>query len=65
MATRTFPLADKALGGTLERRLRKQRQAGMTNSAIAEDLADDGIDVSRETVRKWCIELGIDQERAS
>lgn len=58
---RVFPLADRALGGTLERRLRKQREAGTAYKAIANDLQEDGIDVSGETVRKWCLELGIEK----
>lgn len=57
---RVFPLADRALGGTLERRLRKLRESGLAYKAIADDLAEDGIDVSGETVRKWCHDLGIE-----
>lgn len=61
MATRTLPLVDRALGGTLEARLRKGRSEGLTHAEIAEDLAAEvQIVVSRETVRKWCHELGIE-----
>jgi hypothetical protein len=66
MAVRTAPLVDKALGGrgALKRRLRTGRRAGHSNQQIADAIgAELGIDLSRETVRKWCRDLGIDQEQ--
>ena len=56
---RVFPLADKALGGTLARRLRKERDSGSSFAEIARELEADGIVVSSETVRKWCRDLGM------
>lgn len=53
-ATDIFPLANKALGGQLARRLAKARIAGSSFEAIARDLTIDGVTVSGETVRKWC-----------
>lgn len=61
MATRTLPLVDRALGGTLQARLQKGRSDGLSHGQIADDLAAEvGIVVSRETVRKWCHELRIE-----
>jgi hypothetical protein len=60
MAQRIYPLIDRALGGTLEARLRLLREAGESYDEIAHDLRGDNITVSGETVRKWCIDLGIE-----
>lgn len=57
---RIFPLADRVLGGKLKKRLRDKRKAGASFDAIARELADEGIEVSGETVRQWCHELGIE-----
>ncbi len=55
-----YPLADRALGGTLERRLRRWRKEGRSYEQIARAVGDEGIDVSGETIRKWVVALGID-----
>lgn len=65
MAIRTYPLANKALGGRLPARLRKARKDGLSNQQIADALAVDGIAVSRETIRTWCRELGLDEKAAA
>lgn len=54
-----FPLADKALGGELERRLRDARGRGDSFADIARDLDRDGVRLSGETIRRWCHELNI------
>lgn len=59
--TSTFPLADKALDGQLETRLRDARAAGESFEEIARKLHNDGIAISGETVRKWCHDLGIEE----
>jgi hypothetical protein len=61
MAKQTlFPLIDKALGGTLEDRLRTLRtDEALSYDDIARQLADHDIIVSGELVRSWCLELGI------
>jgi len=61
----TFPLADRALGGTLERRLRRWRKEERSYDAIARLLADEGIQVTDETVRRWANDLGIKKGRAA
>lgn len=59
-----FPLADKALGGTLEARLRAAREKNESFDEIAIGLRADDIRVSGETVRQWCHTLGIEEARA-
>lgn len=56
-----FELANMALGGQLEDRLSEWRADGLTIDRIAQRLQGDGIDVSRETVRRWLLKLGIDE----
>lgn len=63
--SRIFPLADRVLGGQLAQRLRDQRAAGSSFDFIARGLSAEGIEVSGETVRTWCVELEIESERAS
>lgn len=55
-----YPLADKALDGSLAERLRGYRDDGLSFYAIRDALRDLGIAVSHETVRRWCAELGIE-----
>lgn len=65
MAQRIYPLIDRALGGRLESRLRLLRESGISYDLIAISLRDDSVTVSGETVRKWCIELGIEPMKES
>ena len=60
-----YPLADRVLGGTLQQRLVDARNGGESYDDIARGLHAEGIAVSGETVRKWCLELDIETERAS
>lgn len=60
MAQRIYPLIDRALGGTLEARLRQLRSEGTSYDEIAIELRGDSVTVSGETIRKWCLELGIE-----
>jgi len=63
-----FPLADKALGGSLVGLLRDRRGEGESYEDIARELHGLGVAVSGETVRKWCAEHAITKpvpERAS
>jgi transposase-like protein len=59
MARPTRDLVDLALGGTLDIQLRQWREWGLSFEAIAERLREDGIAVSRETVRRWIRELEV------
>ena len=61
----SFPLANKALGGTLKTRLRTARRRGASFEEIARGLHTDGVPLSSETIRRWCHELGIEEEVAS
>lgn len=57
MAATTFDLANLVLGGRLNQKLRRWRDQGRTLDTIAADLRAQGIDVSRETVRRWYLAL--------
>ncbi len=57
-----YPLADLALDGKLGDRLRTLRNEKVSFQEIAYDLRADGVTVSGETVRQWCIQLGIHRE---
>jgi hypothetical protein len=55
----TRELADRLLGGNLRDRLVVEVSEGYSLQAIADGLAIDGVDVSRETVRRWCKFYGL------
>lgn len=59
-----FPLIDRALGGDLESRLREWRSTTPPTSfeRIAHELRAEDVVVSSETVRRWCNDLGIEQD---
>ena len=59
-----FPLVDRALGGDLEARLREWRTTSPPTSyeQIGHLLRSEDVVVSSETVRRWCIELGIESD---
>jgi hypothetical protein len=59
-----FPLIDRALGGDLEARLREWRSTTPPTSfeRIAHELRAEDVVVSSETVRRWCNDLGIEQD---
>lgn len=50
-----YPLADRILGGDLADRLKAFRANGLSFESIARELSSEGIEVSGETVRKWCV----------
>lgn len=52
-----YPLADKALEGKLAARLAAGRAEGLSYYELRDELRDQGIAVSHETVRRWCLEL--------
>lgn len=55
--TGTFPLYDRLTGGTLAKNLASMRADGKTYLEIAVFLRNEhGIDVSLDTVRRWCID---------
>lgn len=56
-------MADRALGGTLSKRLHRWHREGRSLHAISALLRDEGIEVSTETVRRWCKREGIDTSR--
>lgn len=60
MATPILPLVDRILGGRTSQILQRYRDEGLSNEAIARRLVlDHDIDVTAETVRKWCAELDV------
>lgn len=54
---RTLAVLDNVLNGQLADRLRADRARGLTHERIAEDLRSEGIDVSRESVRRYLKKL--------
>lgn len=57
MSTPIFPHIDRALGGRLVAILRRYRGDGLTYQQIALQLhIDHDVNVTAETVRKWCRE---------
>jgi hypothetical protein len=60
-----YPLANRILDGRLRTMLRRWRHQGLSYAQIAYKLhGDHGITVSDETVRMWCLRLGIDEATA-
>jgi len=55
--TDLYPIVDKALDGGLKDYLTARRTAGESYDEIARQLHGEGIAVSGETVRKWCLSL--------
>lgn len=52
-----YDLANLALGGRLPEILAEARGAGTTYDDIALALRLQGVEVSGETVRQWCLEV--------
>ena len=64
--TSSYALIDRLIGGTLEQRLRDQREAGLSFADIRLDLyAEHDVNVSTDTLRRWCNELGIEKAGAA
>lgn len=62
MAT-SFEMANRAHNGGLTSRLGAMRSEGLSIEEMTERFVDDGYQVSRETVRRWCREAGIPTHR--
>lgn len=58
---RQYPLIDRILDGQLERRLRAARKRKVSYFTLAAQFTSEGFAVSPETVRAWCVELGIEK----
>lgn len=56
-----WQIVDLALGGTLEDDFGRMRAEGQSFDDIARWLDTRGVDVTGETVRSWCIGMGIHQ----
>lgn len=54
-----YDLVNLALGGGLEELLRTSRERGESHDSICRALHDAGIDLTAETIRRWCRDLGI------
>lgn len=53
-----FKLADRALGGTLEERLRTYAAAGVPRRAAARLINDElGVDINPQTIQRWMREV--------
>lgn len=64
MRTSTFPLVDRhVFGGTFVDKLRQWRAEGVSHAEIAYVLrSEHDVAVSKETVRRWCIENDAEPE---
>lgn len=58
-----FEIVDRAHSGKLGDRLRELRRSGLSIDQMTDALAEDGYEVSRETVRRWCDRVGISTAR--
>lgn len=66
MGETIYSMLDRLLGGTLEDRLRRWSDDGLSLAAITKRLlVEHDIDVSTDTVRRWLDELGIEKAKAS
>lgn len=66
MSRAILPLVDRALNGQLKARLDADRAAGCSYDDIARALhSENVVTVTGETIRKWCIELGITTQGAA
>ena len=54
MRTGTFPLHNRLLDGKLVKMLADWRAEGLSHEQIARELHAKGVEVSTETVRRWC-----------
>lgn len=62
--TKTFPLANLALGGRLAELLTAWRTAGLSHASIARKMQSEyGLEVNPELVRSWCREAGLETGR--
>lgn len=60
----TFGVTDKALDGKLAIELRRMRRVEfLTFDEMVQSFAGRGIEVSRETLRRWCHDLGIEAKK--
>lgn len=57
MAATTYDMANLVLKGQLDHCLIRWRYEGKTLDDIAVDLRGRGVDVSRETVRRWYVRM--------
>jgi hypothetical protein len=57
--TSSYRVANRALAGRLPQRLRARSEAGASVDEITDWLHGQGISVSRETVRRWMRDLGV------
>lgn len=65
MATPILPLVDRIMAGRLRETLQEYRSADLSYEGIARRIATDHqIEVVSETVRKWCLELDIQDPQA-
>lgn len=60
MQTSRLPLVERLVGGDLAGLLRRWRTEGLTLDQMAVKMqTDHDIPVTRETLRRWCHELGV------
>lgn len=60
-----FEWTDERLEGQLAEFLAERVEAGASHEEIAFALRERGVTVSRETVRRWCNDLGLEKAAAS
>lgn len=57
----SFDLIDTAMKGELVPSLEEWRKEGLSQDAMARRLSEQGFSVSRETIRRWFLELDREQ----
>jgi hypothetical protein len=60
-----FQLVNTGMGGRLEERLVQLRDQGESMVAIAAKFTSEGYPISRETIRRWLIRVGLPTKSAS
>lgn len=58
-----FEIVNRAHDGQLVERLRELREQGNSIDQMTEIFSADGYPVSRETIRRWCVQGGIPTHR--
>lgn len=58
MTTSRHDLIDRLHDGKFDARLRQMRSNGLSYRQMADELRGEGYEVTHETVRQWCLDLG-------
>jgi len=59
----TYEMVNRAMEGGLPTRLKAMREQGLSLQGMADQFAQEGYEVSFETVRRWCAKAEIPTHR--